>query len=54
MADVFEKVKKFASDSTKAKGNINFVQDFLFSLKSITKAHLFNLYNCGEKKKKVK
>ncbi len=45
MADIFEKAKKFASDRAKAKGN--FVKDF-FSLRSITKAHFFNVCNGGK------
>ncbi len=44
MADIFEKAKKFPNDRTKAKGNCDFVKDF-FSLKTVTKAHLFNLCN---------
>ncbi len=43
MADVFEKAKRFVSDSAKTKGNCNFVKYF-FLLKS-TKAHLFNICN---------
>ncbi len=47
MADVLEKAKKFACDSAKAKSNREFVKD-VFSLKSITNTHLFDLCN-GEK-----
>ncbi len=44
MADVFEKTKIFASDSANAKGSCNFLKEF-FSVKSTTKAHLFNSCN---------